>query len=67
MAHNDGGGGGAGEKPTVAWSRASASAGGRAKRGQAGEVVGRAHQLQLANGQLAIGDEIRQLSPTLLE
>lgn len=49
MAHNDDGGGGvsAGEKPTVAWSRASA--GGRTKLGQAGEVVGRAHHIQLAN------------------
>ena len=36
-----------GEKPTVAWSRASA--GGRTKLGQAGEVVGRAHHIQLAN------------------
>ena len=49
MAYNDDGGGGvsAGEKPTVAWSRASA--GGRTKLGQAGEVVGRAHHIQLAN------------------
>ena len=45
MADDDDGG--AGEKPTVAWSRAST--GGRTKRGQAGEVVGRAHHLQLAN------------------
>ena len=47
MADNDGGGGDAGEKPTVAWSRASA--GGRTKLGQAGEVVGRAHHAHLAN------------------
>ena len=39
MAHNDDGAY-AGEKPTVAWSRASA--GGRTKLGQAGEVVGHA-------------------------